>query len=32
VLAVSMIAAMWLPAGRSSTVAEPAPTPELARV
>ena len=32
VLAVSMIAAMWLPAGRSSTVAEPAPIPELARV
>lgn len=32
VLAVSMVAAMWLPAGRSSTVAAPAPAPELARV
>tara|TARA_R110002020_G_scaffold37275_1_gene112694 strand:- start:1505 stop:2938 length:1434 start_codon:yes stop_codon:yes gene_type:complete len=32
VLAASMVAAMWLPAGRSSTLAEPVPSPELARV
>ena len=32
VLLVSAIVAMWLPAGRSATVAEVAPTPELARL
>ena len=32
VLAASRVAALWLPAGRSSTLAEPVPSPELARV